>query len=108
MVAWRQVIQNFADQSEANWIQRFDSGNHASGKDDKAPVTPPGKDPQPKAKTLEELKEEVIGVCKELTDANKKEVTLATIKEISGSQNPLNLKDIKTTKLVLDAINKLK
>lgn len=74
----------------------------------KKPIEPAKQAPQPKAKTLEELKEEVIGVCKTLTDDDKKEVTLAAIKEISGSQNPLNLKDIKTTKKVLEALNKLK
>ena len=71
-------------------------------------TAPTNEAPQPKAKTLEELKKEVIGVCEELTGANKKEVTLAAIKEISGNQNPLNLKDIKTTKKVLEALNKLK
>lgn len=75
-----------------------DDGNHASKKEDKAP----------KGKSLEVLKKEVIGVCKILADANKKEITLSTIKEISGSQNPLNLKDVATTEKVLAALNKLK
>ena len=71
-------------------------------------IAPDNKAPQPKAKTLKELKDEVIVVCQELTDANKKEITLATIKKISGSQNPLNLKDIKTTTGVLAALKLLK
>jgi len=101
-------IRRYQISALLNLASEDDDGNHASGKDDKAPVTPPSKDPQPKAKTLEELKKEVIEVCQVLADAGKKEITLAAIKKVSGSPNPLNLKDVKTTKLVLDAINKLK
>ncbi|MBU3186548.1 ERF family protein [Clostridium estertheticum] len=69
---------------------------------------PINKTPQPKPKTLKELKDEVIAICQVLTDAGKKEETLATIKKISGSQNPLNLKDMKTTSGVLAALKLLK
>jgi len=84
-----------------------DATNEHDKSTPKKPIEP-AKAPQPKPKTLKELKDEVIVVCQELTDADKKEITLATIKKISGSQNPLNLKDIKTTGEVLAALNKLK
>lgn len=57
--------------------------------------------------SLEELKEEILLKCKELSDLGKRTEVISVMKEINGSANPNDVKDVKIAEKILTAFEDL-
>lgn len=58
--------------------------------------------------SLEELKSEIVELCKTLTLAKKRDLVVSTIEELNNKDaNPNNIKDIDIAQKVLEALKKL-